>query len=157
MSKKSICWRWLKNCSLKSIYYKCVTISQYSYSKEQFALRADVYETYEPQHDKTNKMSVRPAKTQISLGICPVWSESSLSARRKLGSLATHSAQAKTLIRLGGYPGWSESSLGTHSFCCFVMSWLILKSQQNGLDCVISEEKIITSVSVMRTFHRDFV
>ena len=25
-----------------------------------------------------NKMSVRPAKTQISLGICPVWSESSL-------------------------------------------------------------------------------
>ena len=29
-------------------------------------------------HDKTNKMSVRPAKTQISLGIHPVWSESSL-------------------------------------------------------------------------------
>ena len=32
----------------------------------------------EPRHDKTNKMSVRPAKTQISLGICPVWSESSI-------------------------------------------------------------------------------
>ena len=29
----------------------------------------------EPRHDKTNKMSVRPAKTQISLGILPVWSE----------------------------------------------------------------------------------
>ena len=28
----------------------------------------------EPPHDKTNKMSVRPAKTQISLGIRPVWS-----------------------------------------------------------------------------------
>ena len=28
----------------------------------------------EPQHDKTNKMSVSPAKTQISLGIRPVWS-----------------------------------------------------------------------------------
>ena len=27
---------------------------------------------YEPRHDKTNKMSVRPAKTQISLGIRPV-------------------------------------------------------------------------------------
>ena len=26
----------------------------------------------EPQHDKTNKMSVCPAKTQISLGIRPV-------------------------------------------------------------------------------------
>ena len=25
-------------------------------------------------HDETNKMSVCPAKTQISLGICPVWS-----------------------------------------------------------------------------------
>ena len=29
---------------------------------------------YELQHDKTNKMSVRSAKTQISLGIRPVWS-----------------------------------------------------------------------------------
>ena len=32
----------------------------------------------EPPHDKTNKMIVRPAKTQISLGIHPVWSESLL-------------------------------------------------------------------------------
>ena len=32
----------------------------------------------EPVHDKTSKMTVRPAKTQISLGIRPVWSESSL-------------------------------------------------------------------------------
>ena len=30
-------------------------------------------EKYEPPHDKTNKMNVRPAKTQISLGIRPVW------------------------------------------------------------------------------------
>ena len=29
---------------------------------------------YEPPHDKTNKMTVRPAKTQISLDIHPVWS-----------------------------------------------------------------------------------
>ena len=35
----------------------------------------------EPPHDKTNKMTVRPAKTQISLGIRPVWSESSLCAQ----------------------------------------------------------------------------
>ena len=28
----------------------------------------------EPPHDKTNKMTVRPVKTQISLGIHPVWS-----------------------------------------------------------------------------------
>ena len=36
---------------------------------------------YEPRHDKTNKMTVRPAKTQISLGIRPVWSKSSLCAQ----------------------------------------------------------------------------
>ena len=35
----------------------------------------------EPRHDKTNKMAVHPAKTQISLGIRPVWSESLLSAQ----------------------------------------------------------------------------
>ena len=34
-----------------------------------------------PRHDKTNKMSVRPAKTQIGLGVRPVWSESSLCAQ----------------------------------------------------------------------------
>ena len=34
----------------------------------------------EPRHDKTNKMNVRPAKKQISLGIHLVWSESSLCA-----------------------------------------------------------------------------
>ena len=27
----------------------------------------------EPPHDKTNEMTVRPAKTRISLGIRPVW------------------------------------------------------------------------------------
>ena len=29
---------------------------------------------FEQRHQKTNKMAVGPAKTQISLGICPVWS-----------------------------------------------------------------------------------
>ena len=33
-----------------------------------------------PRYDKTNTMSVRPAKTHISLGVRPVWSESLLSA-----------------------------------------------------------------------------
>ena len=54
-------------------------------------------------------MTVRPAKTQISLGMCPVWSESSLSAWRKLGSLATH---------------WVHSEDSDH-FVGFVMSRLI--------------------------------
>ena len=29
---------------------------------------------YEPPRDKINNVAVCPAKTQISLGICPVWS-----------------------------------------------------------------------------------
>ena len=37
--------------------------------------------TNEPRHDKTNKVTVLPAKTQISLGILPVWSKSSLCAQ----------------------------------------------------------------------------
>ena len=35
----------------------------------------------EPWHIKTNNVTVCPAKTQISLGIRPVWSESSLCAQ----------------------------------------------------------------------------
>ena len=61
--------------------------------------------TNEPLHDKTNKMTVRPAKTQISLGIRPVWSaqwvakgprflhadsEDSDQTRRNFGPSATH-------------------------------------------------------------------
>ena len=36
---------------------------------------------YERLMTKPTKWHVRPAKTQISLGICPVWSESSLCAQ----------------------------------------------------------------------------
>ena len=39
---------------------------------------------------KPTTWHMRPAKTQISLGIRPVWSESLLSAWKKLESLATH-------------------------------------------------------------------
>ena len=31
------------------------------------------HEIYEPRYDKTNKMSELTVKTQVSLGICPVW------------------------------------------------------------------------------------
>ena len=54
--------------------------------------------------DTTNKVSVCPAKTQISLGIRPVWSESSLSAWRKLGSLATHWAHSQDSNQSGWMP-----------------------------------------------------
>ena len=57
--------------------------------------------TYEPPRDKTNNVAVRPAKTQISLAIRPVWSVSSLSAWRKLGSLATHWAHSEDSDQTG--------------------------------------------------------
>ena len=50
-------------------------------------------------------MAVNPSKTQISLGIRPVWSESSLSAWRKLGSLATHWAHSIDSDQTGWMPG----------------------------------------------------
>ena len=54
-----------------------VTNSQVAVWVDVTLIQFDV--RYEPPHDKTKKkMTVRPAKTQISLGIRPVWSESSL-------------------------------------------------------------------------------
>ena len=44
---------------------------------------------------KPTKWPVHPAKTRIGLGIRPVWSESSLSAWRIIGSLATHKVHSK--------------------------------------------------------------
>ena len=48
---------------------------------DSFLIWVTIYKPYEPRHDKTNKLTVRPAKTQISLGIRPVWSKSSLCAQ----------------------------------------------------------------------------
>ena len=61
---------------------------------------------------KPTKRHVRPAKTQISLGI-RVWSVSLLNAWRKLGSLATHSAHSEGSDQTG-------QMLGSH-FVGFVM------------------------------------
>ena len=64
----------------------------------------NMLEYYESPHGKTNKVTVRPAKTQISLGIRPVWSESSLSARRKTGSLAIDRAHSEDSVQTGRMP-----------------------------------------------------
>ena len=68
-----------------------------------------------PWHDKTNKMSVHPVKTQISLGIHPFHCVLNGYLRTQAFFMQT----VKTLIRLGGCPGWSESSMGAQPFCCF--------------------------------------
>ena len=53
---------------------------------------------------KPTKWHVRPAKTKISLGIYSVWSESSLPAWRKFGSLATHWAHSEDSDQIGRMP-----------------------------------------------------
>ena len=80
---------------------------------------------YKQQHAKTNKMSVRPAKTQISLGICPVWSEASLLAWKKLGSLATHCVHSEDSDQTSRMPRLIWVFAGHTHFVRFVMSWLI--------------------------------
>ena len=104
---------------------KCLTISAYLCENQN-----------ELRHDKTNKVSVCPAKTQISLGIRPVWSESSLSAWRNLGPSATHWAHSVDSDQTGWMPrlwsDWADAQADlslrwahTH-FVRFVMSWLKL-------------------------------
>ena len=53
---------------------------------------------FEPPHDKTNKMTVCPAKTQISLGICPVWSDFAVHMKKAWVLSYPLSAQRRLLI-----------------------------------------------------------
>ena len=53
---------------------------------------------------KQTKWHVHPDKTQISLGIRPVWSESSLSPLRHLGPLATHRVHSEDSDQTGQMP-----------------------------------------------------
>ena len=75
---------------------------------------------------KPTKWSVRPAKTQI----CPVWSEYSLSAWRKLGSLATRWAHSKD------WSDWADAqadlSLHWAHVILLVLSWGGSDSSQNN-------------------------
>ena len=71
---------------------------------------------------KTRTWLVRTAKTQISLGIRPVWSESFLSAWRKLGSLATHWAHSEDSDRTGRMPRLIWDFAG-RTVILLVLSW----------------------------------
>ena len=62
---------------------------------------------YNPQHDKTNKMTCAPS---------PVWSESSLCAHWIAKDPRFLHVESNTLIRLGACPGWSESSWLAQAF-----------------------------------------
>ena len=73
----------------------------------------------EQMHDETNKWPVRPAKTQLSLGIRPVWSESSLGAWRNLGALASHLAHSEDSDQSGRMPRLISLCWAHMSFCWF--------------------------------------
>ena len=71
---------------------------------------------------KPTKWRVCPGKTQISLIIRPVWSESSLSTWRKLGSLATHWAHSQDSDQTGQMPRLIWVFAG-HTVILLVLSW----------------------------------
>ena len=81
---------------------------------------------FEPRHDKTNEMTVRPVKTQISLGILPVWSESSLCAQWEAKDPSFLHADSEDSDQTGRMPRliWVFAG-GTCHFVGFVMRWLI--------------------------------
>ena len=92
---------------------------------------------------KPTKWHVRPAKTQISLGICPVWSESLLSTWRKLGSLATHWVHSKDSDQTGRMPRliWVFAghtchfvSFVTRRLICFLAIFVRLSQKASGCE-----------------------
>ena len=106
-----------------------VTTKNHFSSEKERDCHPYLWSVFEPQHDKTNKWPVRTAKTQISLGITPVWSEPSLSAWRSLGSLATHREHVPRLFSV-----LAECT----SFCwiCHAvahLSRLVTKTKKNGM------------------------
>ena len=123
---------------------------------------------FEPPHDKTNNVVVRPAKTQISLGIRPVILESSLSAWRKLGSLAIQWAHSEDSDRTGRMPRliWvfarhtltllvlSRGGSFIHFFKSFTMCQIFLLSKKNTETDSFSEDRAwITTSETTHQFH----
>ena len=94
--------QWISKFDLSCLYYgynyTTGQNSEYIYCKLLYFLHLSHLMT------KPTKWHVHLAKTQISLGIHPVWSESSLSAWKKLGSLVTHWAYSEDSDQTGRMP-----------------------------------------------------
>ena len=86
---------------------------------------------FELPHDKTNTTTVRPAKTQISLSLRPVWSESSLSAQWVAKDPSFLHADSEDSDQTGWMPRliWVFAGRTCHFFFFFffgfVMRWLV--------------------------------
>ena len=110
--------------------------------------KREVNNPNEPRHDKTNNVVVRPAKTQISLGISPVWSESSLSAWRNLAFLATHWAHSEDSDQHARMPRLIWVFVG-RTLILLVLSWggsNKVNAYFEGLTAISTIKHVITDI-----------
>ena len=100
----SLCWFYHEAAHFKFRtvkYLSCCSISSPT-SLQISDLKSTYTHTLKSRRmTKQTKWPVRPAKTQISLGIRPVWSESLLSIWRRFGSLDTHKAHSEDSDQTG--------------------------------------------------------
>ena len=114
------CTYWIKGDYFRNLLcvHNSVLVSQIFFSGRYIYLSLRM--------TKSTKWHMRPSKTQISLGIRPVWSESSLSARRNMGFLS-YPLSALPIL----WSDWADASLiwvfagRTDHFVGFVMRWFI--------------------------------
>ena len=101
------------------------------------------------------KWPLRPAKTQISLGIRPVWSETLLSAWRKLGSLATYSVQSRDSDKTGRMPRLIRVFAGrTGNFVGFLLFRLkcaLQTARQKTPKCIDAQKIFSKSIFSLAT------
>ena len=115
-------WHWLnfrpeRNCSVRRVYLVTPNGNR-CFNPHQPTL-------YEPPHDKTNKMTVCPAKTQIGLGIRPVWPESSLCAQWVANDPHILHADSEDSDQPGRMARLIWVFAGRSHFVCFVIRRLI--------------------------------
>ena len=79
-------------------------------------------------------MSVRPAKCQINLGIRQLWSESSLSAWRKLWSWATHWTHSED----SDHTGWMHGLIWVFAGC--TVTFLVLSCRGSNFNIKYQHE-----------------
>ena len=98
-----------------------------------------------PPSEDSDQPGHLPSLIRVFAG-CPGWSESSLSAWRKLGSLATHWAHSKDSDQTGQMPRliWVFAGRTCH-YVGFVTRWLIFVTERN-IKMVISESFCLCTV-----------
>ena len=103
---------------------------------------------------KRTNWSVHPAKCRISLGICPVWSEFSLSTWRNLGTLATHWLQSEDADQTG-------QMRRMYCGCKYTLSWdfghsldyVFQRTRTSMLNQCIAVNSVPTVASIIEPSH----